>query len=91
VIEVRPIGMLEMTDQEARDEKVLAVANHNPRYREVNDYREVYSHVIREIEHFFSIYKDLEGKRTKTVGWHDAAAAHKVIVESRERYQRKAA
>jgi inorganic pyrophosphatase len=80
-----------MTDQGARDEKVLAVANHNPRYREVKHYREVYPHVLREIEHFFSIYKDLEGKRTKIGGWHDAATAHRVIVESRERYFGKAA
>ncbi len=91
LIEVRPIGMLEMTDQGARDEKVLAVADHNPRYREVKDYREVYPHVIREIEHFFSIYKDLEGKRTRTMGWQDAAAARRVIVESRNRYREKAA
>jgi inorganic pyrophosphatase len=91
VIEVRPIGMLEMTDQGARDEKVLAVGNHNPRYREVMDYRGVYPHIIREIEHFFSIYKDLEGKRTKTIAWHDAAGAHRAIVESRDRFLGKAA
>jgi inorganic pyrophosphatase len=91
VIEVRPVGLLEMTDQGARDEKVLAVASGNPRYLEVNDYRDVYHHVVREIEHFFSIYKQLEGKRTNTIAWHDAAAARSLIVESRDRYRGKAA
>ena len=91
VIEVRPVGLLEMTDQGARDEKVLAVASGNPRYVEVNDYRDVYDHVVREIEHFFSIYKQLEGKRTNPIAWHDAAAARRLIVESRDRYRGKAA
>src|SRR3954465_14450861 len=35
LIEVRPIGLLEMVDQGAKDEKVLAVPRHNPRYQEV--------------------------------------------------------
>src|SRR6184192_1598646 len=49
VIEVRSIGLLEMLDQGVRDEKVLAVANSNPRYREVRTYSDIYPHVLREI------------------------------------------
>ena len=86
LVEVRPIGILEMTDQGARDEKVLAVANHNPRYREVHNYSEVYPHILREVEHFFSIYKDLEGKRTKILGWHDEHEARRRIIESHDRF-----
>jgi len=54
VIEVRPIGLLSMVDQSAEDEKVLAVAARDPRYKEVHQYSEIYPHVLREIEHFFS-------------------------------------
>jgi inorganic pyrophosphatase len=86
LIEVRPMGVLEMLDQGVRDEKVLAVVNNDPRYTEVGNYTDLYSHILREVEHFFSIYKDLEGKRTKTVAWHDAETARRVIVESRERF-----
>ena len=86
LIEVRPIGLLEMLDQGARDEKVLAVARNNPRYREIHSYSDIYSHVLREIEHFFSIYKDLEGKHTTTISWQDEAAAHRIIKESCERF-----
>jgi inorganic pyrophosphatase len=86
LIEVRPVGLLEMLDQGARDEKVLAVANNDPRYREVHKYSDIYPHVLREIEHFFSIYKDLEGKRTKTVAWKDEAEAQRLISESRKRF-----
>jgi inorganic pyrophosphatase len=82
LMEVRPIGLLEMLDQGIKDQKVLAVARHNPRYHEVHNYTQIYPHIIREISHFFGIYKDLEGKRTQMIGWQDAAAARNTIVES---------
>src|SRR5690242_19142468 len=86
LIEVRPIGMLEMLDQGKPDEKILAVGLHNPRYKDVRNYSEIYPHVLREILHFFSIYKDLEGKRTEMIGWHNSAKARSVILECRDRY-----
>lgn len=87
LMEVRPIGLLEMTDQGVKDEKVLAVARHNPRYKEVHNYSQIYPHVMREISHFFAIYKDLEGKRTQMLGWQDAATARAVILESHQRFR----
>jgi len=65
---------------------VLAVVNNDPRYTEVCNYTDIYSHILREVEHFFSIYKDLEGKRTKAIAWHDDNEARRVIVESRDRF-----
>lgn len=91
LIEARPIGVLEMTDQGAPDQKVLAVPVHNPRYNEVHNYSAVYTHVLREIEHFFSIYKDLEGKRTRVAGWQDAEHARKLIRESNQRFMEEKA
>jgi inorganic pyrophosphatase len=87
VVEVRPVGMLEMFDQESRDEKILAVTESNPRYKHVRDWSDVEPHVLREIAHFFSIYKDLEGKSTKTAEWHDIHAAHQAIRESAARFR----
>jgi inorganic pyrophosphatase len=86
LVEARPLGLLEMLDQGVKDEKVLAVSSVNPRFAEVHDYPDVYSHVLREIEHFFSIYKDLEGKRTKMMGWKTAGIARQVIMTSHQRY-----
>jgi inorganic pyrophosphatase len=87
VIEVRPIGALEMLDQGIRDEKILAVAQSDPRYRDLKNYSELYPHVLKEIEHFFSIYKDLEKKRTQMVGWHDAQVAQGLIRKTHNHYQ----
>ena len=75
VQEVRPIGLLEMLDQGILDEKVLAVGKNNPRFANIWNYTDIYPHLLKEITHFFAIYKDLEGKRVEIKGWHDAAYA----------------
>jgi inorganic pyrophosphatase len=82
----RPIGLFEMLDQGVRDEKVLAYATGNPRFSSVQSYSEVQPHILREVEHFFSIYKDLEGKRTKVLGWKDRESAHAIIKSSHARF-----
>ncbi|MGM0739804.1 MAG: inorganic diphosphatase, partial [Bacteroidota bacterium] len=43
-------------------------------------------HLLREIEHFFQVYKDLEDKKTGTDGWYSREVAKKIIKECRERY-----
>jgi inorganic pyrophosphatase len=83
---VRPIGMLKMVDQGKEDEKILAVGKSNPIFKDVRDYRELYPHLLREIEHFFSIYKQLEAKSTQIVGWFDGEQARRTIVECQKRY-----
>ncbi len=83
---VRPIGLLEMLDQGVPDEKVLCVGKNNPRYRDVFNYSQIYPHMLREITHFFSIYKDLEGKRVEVKGWRDADYARTKVVEAKERF-----
>ena len=61
LIEVRPVGILNMVDAEEGDQKVLAVPTRNPRYDQIHTMDQIFSHVRREIEHFFTIYKELEG------------------------------
>ncbi len=89
VMTVRPIGILKMMDQGKADEKVLAVGINNPIYQNVRDYGEVYPHVLRGIEHFFTIYKELEAKTTTIVGWEDAPLARDVIAKCRALYEKK--
>ncbi len=86
VMEVRPIGLLEMLDQGVADEKVLCVGKGNPRYKDVWNFSEIYPHMLKEITHFFAIYKDLEGKRVEVKGWRDASYARSKVVESQQRF-----
>lgn len=85
-MEVRPIGVLRMVDQGKKDEKILCVAESDPLYHNVHDCDQVFPHQLREVEHFFAIYKNLEGKKTELAGWGNAEAARKIIVEGSERF-----
>src|SRR6266404_1130393 len=89
VMTVRPVGFLEMVDQGQGDEKVLAVGTNNPIYEEVDDYTQLYPHLLLEIEHFFSVYKELEAKSTQITGWQDAESARKTVHKCHQRYLAK--
>jgi inorganic pyrophosphatase len=86
LIEVRPVGVLNMVDSDEQDQKILAVPNRNPRYDQIHTMDQIFPHVRREIEHFFSIYKELEGKVTSMQGWGGPREARKAITECRQRY-----
>lgn len=86
MIEVRPVGVLNMIDGEEKDQKILAVPNRNPRYDQIHTMDQIFAHVTREIEHFFSIYKELEGKVTTMEGWGGPREARRAIQECRQRY-----
>ncbi len=86
LIEVRPVGVLNMVDNDQADQKIVAVPTRNPRYDEIHTMDQIFPHVRREIEHFFSIYKELEGKKTQMNGWGNPAEAREVIAKSRQSY-----
>jgi inorganic pyrophosphatase len=65
---VRPIGVLMMLDRGEPDDKILSVPSHDPYYSEYFDIADIPQHYLREVEHLFRIYKDLEGRRVQTVG-----------------------
>jgi inorganic pyrophosphatase len=87
-INVRPIGVLRMTDEAGGDEKIIAVPSPNltKRYEKIENYTDLPEITWKQIEHFFVHYKDLEpGKWVKFAGWGDAAEARRLILEGIER------
>lgn len=86
-IRIRPIGLFLMEDQGSPDHKVLGVPIAEPVWADVHDLAGLPGHLLREIEHFFSVYKDLEEKKTATLGWRDLAEAEQVIAEARHAYR----
>ncbi len=85
-IDARPIGVLRMLDRGDPDDKILAVPSNDPFYHEYFDIADIPQHYLKEVEHFFAIYKDLEGRRVQTVGWEKSEVAMSLILESIERY-----
>lgn len=87
VIEAEPVGLFKMVDEKGIDWKILCVPVHDPQWNWVNDLSDVPPHLLKEIEHFFDVYKDLEEKKTAVEGWANKESAIKVIREARERYK----
>jgi inorganic pyrophosphatase len=72
LIEARVVGMFRMKDKGADDFKVLAVPNADPLFGHIRKLEDVPPHFLREVEHFFATYKQLEGVTIKTLGWSGA-------------------
>ena len=88
VIEARPLGLFKMVDEKGIDDKILCVPVKDPLWNHIHNLSEVPPHLLKEIEHFFKIYKDLEMKKTRVKGWQNKTAALKIIRESRTAYQK---
>ncbi|MFC4222549.1 inorganic diphosphatase [Lysinibacter cavernae] len=79
-VKVRPVGVLNMSDEAGNDAKVIAVPHKDPRWSHIQDINDVPEQTRKEIEHFFTRYKDLEpGKWVKIDGWGDAAEATQIV------------
>jgi inorganic pyrophosphatase len=75
IIEARPLGLFRMLDGGAHDDKVLAVLAHDPFFAGYTSYTDLPAHYLKEVEHFFTVYKDLDGSRVEPQGWEDVDAA----------------
>lgn len=87
VIEARPVGLFRMRDEEGDDEKVLSVPLLDPMHREFHELSDVAPHFLREVEHFFRVYKELEGKRVETQGWEGRQEAREAIVRGMDAFR----
>lgn len=93
VIRVRPLGMLNMTDEAGKDAKIIAVPidKLSNIYSGMDSVRDLPRGLLDSIAHFFDHYKDLEpGKWVKIDGWGDIEDAKREILESIERYNTEA-
>ncbi|HIS96081.1 MAG TPA: inorganic diphosphatase [Candidatus Ventricola gallistercoris] len=89
LVECRPIGMFEMNDGEARDEKIIAVPLGDPNYNFMFDISQLPDHLLDEMRHFFTVYKELEGRTTVVSKAQNREVANHVIVECINNYEEK--
>ena len=85
IIDAIPVGLFKMRDEKGPDEKILCVPVNDPFWNYIQNLSDVPPHLLKEIEHFFKIYKELEKKKTGVEGWEDRESAIKVIIESQQR------
>ncbi|HJW09062.1 MAG TPA: inorganic diphosphatase [Holophagaceae bacterium] len=87
VIKARPVGMLLMHDDKGQDNKVLCVAADDPNYAHVESLDDLPPHFMKEVEHFFVTYKDLEEKDVHSDGWAGREEALEFIRQSVAAYK----
>lgn len=89
LVEVRPIGLMKMVDCGEGDDKVISVPADDPRYEEVKTLDDLNPHLLKEIQHFFETYKQIEGKEVKVTGFEGKEAALEAIKKGEKLYQEK--
>ncbi len=86
LVEVKPIAVFKMADDKGPDEKIVCVPVSDPIMNKLKDITDINTHTIKEIEHFFQVYKDLENKKVDVQGWGDVHEAVAMIEECTQRF-----
>ena len=87
-VQARPVGVLYMRDEAGEDAKLLCVPPQEPRWHDVHDLDDLNHELVREIQHFFEVYKALEpGKSSSTAGIAGREAAWEEIRSARENFK----
>jgi inorganic pyrophosphatase len=88
IIEAKPVGLFKMVDEKGPDEKILCVPINDPFWNYINSLADVPPHLLKEVENFFKIYKELEKKKTGVKGWGNLKAALQVIEDAKVRFKK---
>jgi inorganic pyrophosphatase len=88
LVSARPIGVFWMSDEHGPDAKLLCVPDRDPRFAGMADIGDLDQFLLKEIWHFFDVYKTLEpGKSTNTRGWGGVIEARQALDEAFDRYR----
>ena len=90
VIPVRVIAVFRTSDERGQDDKLLCVPHEDPNWSRLERLEDLPAQLRDEIAHFFSIYKQPEGKDVDVQGWEDREVAEELLSEARKRYAERA-
>ena len=91
VIPVKPVALFVMQDEAGEDDKIVCVPTHDPGWNHAETLEDIPEQLQREITHFFSVYKQLEGKKVSVEGWRTLEEAREVIAEGRRMFEEREA
>ena len=86
VIPARAVAAFRMQDDKGQDDKVVCVPHEDPNWNYIERLDDIPRQMRTEIEHFFTIYKEPEGKSVEIAGWEDREVADRLIAQARERF-----
>jgi inorganic pyrophosphatase len=88
LIRCYPIGAIKMTDNNENDEKIIAIPFGDPNYNMYTSINQLPSHIFDEMAHFFTVYKELENKKTAVQEIVPPDDAIEIIKKSIDNYSR---
>ena len=88
LMRAKVIGVAIMVDGEEMDEKLISVCADDPTFEKINSINDLPPHLIDEMTHFFDVYKELEGKKTKVLKVKDRDAALQVVKKCQQEYNK---
>ena len=88
LVRVRPVAIMGMIDDGDSDSKIIGVPETDPRWDNVRDLADINKHTLREIEHFYSSYKELQAKIVKVTGFEGREAAIAAFHKGIEMYKK---
>jgi len=89
LVRARAVAVMHMIDSGEADDKIIAVPVSDPRWQDIKDLGDINKHTIKEMEHFYSTYKQLQNKEVKVTGFEGQAVAEQVFKQGVELYQAK--
>ncbi len=89
LVRVRPVAIMNMIDGGDSDDKVIAVPAEDPRWANVKDLADINPHTLKEIEHFYSTYKQLQNKVVKVNGFKGKKEVEEAFKRGVGLYQKK--
>jgi inorganic pyrophosphatase len=89
LVKARPVAVMHMVDSGEADEKIVAVPIEDPRFEKVQDLGDINPHTLKEIEHFFLTYKNLQNKKVEINGTDGKEQAEAAFEESVKLYADK--
>lgn len=87
LVKVYPIGVITMDDNGSPDEKIIAIPFTDPNYNSYKKLSDLPRHIFDEMQHFFTVYKQLEGKNTAVNKVMGVEEAKKIITDAIENYK----
>lgn len=89
LVQYCPIGIINMIDNGKNDEKIIAIPFEDPSYNVYRSIEALPAHIFEEMQHFFRVYKQLEGKETAVNEVQGQKTATEVIAQCIENYKNK--
>ncbi len=89
LVAARPVAILRMVDSGDLDDKIIAVPTHDPRWEDVKDLKDINKHTLKEMDHFFMTYKQIQKKTVHIAGFEGVEEARAAVLRSIELYNEK--